>query len=139
MLTFLLFAFIFNLGVWTLEKLGLKPENSVLFEDARPSLAHHALVELERHGKNYFINSFRLIGFIKFLITQNIDGLHLRSGYPRDCLAILHGDMFLDSCCNCGTLYVRNTPTKTIGLKRSLTSCTYLKTNKRICRLVFKA
>ena len=49
-------------GVWTLEKKGKLPENNVSFDDAKPSYAHYALVELNRIGK------------LDFLISQNIDG-----------------------------------------------------------------
>ncbi|CAH8840283.1 unnamed protein product [Trichobilharzia szidati] len=109
-------------GVWTLDKLGKKPKLSVPFEKAVPSLAHRALVELEKYD------------LIKFLVTQNIDGLHLRSGFPRDRLAILHGDMFLESCRSCGTMYARSTPSETMGLRQTSVSCTYSKPNKRYCR-----
>ncbi|KAH8860523.1 NAD-dependent protein deacetylase SRT1 [Schistosoma japonicum] len=109
-------------GVWTLEKIGKKPKLSVPFEKAVPSLAHRALVELERHD------------LIKFLVTQNIDGLHLRSGFPRDRLAILHGDIFLESCPACGTAYARLTPSQSMGLRQSSVTCNYLKPNNRYCR-----
>lgn len=109
-------------GVWTLEKVGKKPKLSVPFEKVVPSLTHRALVELEKHD------------VVKFLVTQNIDGLHLRSGFPRDRLAILHGDMFLDTCSACGTLYARSTPSGSVGLRQSSVVCTYLKHNKRCCR-----
>lgn len=111
-------------GVWTLEKIGKKPKLSVPFEKAVPSLAHRALVELERHD------------LIKFLVTQNIDGLHLRSGFPRDRLAILHGDIFLESCPACGTAYARLTPSQSMGLRQSSVTCNYLKPNNRYCRCV---
>ncbi|CAH8502320.1 unnamed protein product [Heterobilharzia americana] len=109
-------------GVWTLEKLGKKPKLSVSFEKAVPSLAHRALVEMEKRD------------IIQFLVTQNIDGLHLRSGFPRDRLAILHGDMFLESCHACGTMYARSTPSETMGLRKTSVSCIHSKLNNRHCR-----
>ncbi|KAG5451613.1 NAD-dependent protein deacetylase sirtuin-6 [Clonorchis sinensis] len=109
-------------GVWTLEKLGEKPTVSVSFEKAMPSLAHRILVELER--KN----------LIQYLITQNIDGLHFRSGFPRNRLSILHGDMFLEVCDTCGSFFARSTPSTTMGLRRTDVFCTYTKPSGRGCR-----
>ncbi|TGZ69069.1 hypothetical protein CRM22_003940 [Opisthorchis felineus] len=87
-----------------------------------PSLAHRILVELER--KN----------LIHYLITQNIDGLHFRSGFPRDRLSILHGDMFLEVCDTCGSFFARSTPSTTMGLRRTDVFCTYTKPSGRGCR-----
>lgn len=42
------------------------------------------------------------LGKIQYIISQNIDGLHLKSGVPRYHLAELHGNMFVDQCGTCG-------------------------------------
>lgn len=57
--------------MWTLEEKGELPHFDTTFEDARPSLTHLALLGLQRAG------------YLKYLISQNVDGLHVRSGFPR--------------------------------------------------------
>lgn len=76
-------------GVWTLEKEGKKPQFNVSFNEAIPTKCHMALKAL--------LDS----GHIKYIITQNIDGLHLRSGVQRKNLAELHGNMFIENCNKC--------------------------------------
>lgn len=76
-------------GVWTLEKQGKKPDTNISFSDAIPSKCHMALKAL--------LDS----GHIKFIVSQNIDGLHLRSGVARKHLAELHGNMFIENCNKC--------------------------------------
>lgn len=58
-------------GVWTLEEKGEKPSFDVTFQSAKPSFTHMAIVQLEKQG------------YLKFVVSQNVDGLHLKSGYPR--------------------------------------------------------
>lgn len=58
-------------GVWTMEERGLAPRFDTTFEMARPTQTHMALVQLER------------VGLLRFLVSQNVDGLHVRSGFPR--------------------------------------------------------
>ena len=79
-------------GVWTLEEKkekGLESNakiNNVLLQDAMPTKTHMAILALANSNH------------IKFLISQNIDGLHMFSGIPRGKMAELHGNMFI-SCC----------------------------------------
>jgi NAD-dependent deacetylase len=55
--------------------------------DARPNVAHHALVELQR------------MGHLAAVITQNIDGLHSRAG--NDPVYELHGHLRTMTCLKC--------------------------------------
>ncbi|XP_023572512.1 NAD-dependent protein deacetylase sirtuin-6 isoform X3 [Octodon degus] len=84
-------------GVWTMEERGLAPKFDTTFESARPTCTHMALVQLER------------VGLLRFLVSQNVDGLHVRSGFPRDKLAELHGNMFIEECAKCKTGELRDT------------------------------
>jgi NAD+-dependent protein deacetylase sirtuin 6 len=82
-------------GVWTLEKKGIKPTIDIDFNQAVPSKTHRILKLLMDRG------------FIKFIISQNIDGLHMRSGVKRNNLAELHGNFFVTECPKCKSKFVR--------------------------------
>uniref|UniRef100_A0A9L0IF65 protein acetyllysine N-acetyltransferase n=1 Tax=Equus asinus TaxID=9793 RepID=A0A9L0IF65_EQUAS len=110
-------------GVWTMEERGLAPRFDTTFEMARPTQTHMALVQLER------------VGLLRFLVSQNVDGLHVRSGFPRDKLAELHGNMFVEECVKCKTQYVRDTVVGSMGLKATGRLCTMAKARGlRACR-----
>ena len=61
-----------------------------------PVAQSRALVELQRRG------------ILKCLVSQNCDGLHLRSGMNPACLAELHGNMNLEKCSKCEAKYLRD-------------------------------
>nr|KAF6482043.1 sirtuin 6 [Molossus molossus] len=111
-------------GVWTMEEQGLAPKFDTTFESARPTKTHMALVQLER------------VGLLHFLVSQNVDGLHVRSGFPRDKLAELHGNMFVEECVKCKMQYVRDTVVGSMGLKATGRLCTMAKARGlRACRI----
>lgn len=109
-------------GVWTLEKKGLKPEINVSWDDARPTLTHMAIVSLEKKGK------------VQYVVSQNIDGLHLRSGLQRKKLSELHGCMFADKCNYCNRQFVRYAAVTTVGQKCQDVTCPGVRSNGRRCR-----
>uniref|UniRef100_A0A915EPZ7 protein acetyllysine N-acetyltransferase n=1 Tax=Ditylenchus dipsaci TaxID=166011 RepID=A0A915EPZ7_9BILA len=76
-------------GVWTLRAKGEFPKSRQSTLSAVPTIAHMALVGLEQAG------------LLKFLVSQNTDGLHRRSGFPPHKLAELHGNSNLEQCRNC--------------------------------------
>ena len=57
---------------------------------ARPNAGHEALAVLEQRGK------------LHALITQNIDGLHLRAGNSRERVIEVHGNLHKAICLSCG-------------------------------------
>jgi len=75
-------------GIWTRQAKGLptKPRD---FSSAEPNAGHMAIVELQKLGK------------LSFLISQNVDNLHLRSGIRPDLLAELHGNVTKLRCTRC--------------------------------------
>jgi NAD-dependent SIR2 family protein deacetylase len=83
-------------GVWTRRDAGLPaPRWSVPPGQIEPNTSHLALVELQQLGK------------LQFLITQNTDNLHRRSGIRPELLAELHGNGQLMRCLGCDRLYTR--------------------------------
>eukprot|EP00455_Lapot_gusevi_P036531 TRINITY_DN4066_c0_g1_i1.p1 TRINITY_DN4066_c0_g1~~TRINITY_DN4066_c0_g1_i1.p1 ORF type:complete len:395 (+),score=104.53 TRINITY_DN4066_c0_g1_i1:150-1334(+) len=83
-------------GVWTRRDRGLPSPQSVSLEDARPTYTHLALKRLQDED------------VLKYLVSQNIDGLHRRSGISADRIAELHGNCFMERCSGCQKEYLRD-------------------------------
>jgi len=78
-------------GVWTRRDKGLPPKpTSRSWDSVEPNTGHIAIADLHKAGK------------LKFLISQNVDNLHLKSGINPDLLAELHGNMTKLRCTSCG-------------------------------------
>jgi NAD-dependent SIR2 family protein deacetylase len=75
-------------GLWTRRDKGL-PTPQQDFTGAEPNAGHRAIAELQDLGK------------LAFLISQNVDNLHLKSGIKPEMLAELHGNLTKVRCVSC--------------------------------------
>ncbi|OPL09979.1 MAG: NAD-dependent deacetylase [Firmicutes bacterium ML8_F2] len=71
---------------------------------AEPNPGHYALAELER------------LGFVKGLVTQNIDGLHVKAGSRK--VWEVHGHLRSGYCMGCGKRYSFEELVNQVELKR---------------------
>ncbi len=77
-------------GAWTGQEKAF-PTKFRLFTSVEPNAGHRAIFELQELGK------------LRFLISQNVDNLHLRSGIRPELLSELHGNVTRLRCQQCQT------------------------------------
>jgi NAD-dependent deacetylase len=75
-------------GLWTRRDKGLVTPRQD-FTGAEPNSGHLAILELQKLGR------------LAFLISQNVDNLHLKSGIKPEILAELHGNLTKVRCIAC--------------------------------------
>jgi NAD+-dependent protein deacetylase sirtuin 6 len=81
------------------------------FAAANPTFTHSAITRL--------INE----GVVHFCITQNVDGLHRRSGLSRDKHAVLHGCAFTEKCEQCSTEHFRDSDVGGMSFQKTGRKC----------------
>lgn len=78
---------------WRRESWRRRFSGSDRFGAAEPNLGHLAIAHWVRAGK------------VTRIITQNVDGLHQKSGVPDDQVIELHGNAQYATCLSCGDRY----------------------------------
>jgi len=96
-------------GIWTRQDKE-PPTKFRLFTSVEPNTGHRAIVELQNLGK------------LRFLITQNVDDLHLRSGIRPELLAELHGNVARLRCQQCQTQVAKSLGLETCSCGGKLVS-----------------
>jgi NAD+-dependent protein deacetylase sirtuin 7 len=81
-------------GLWTMLSKGIKIQPPD-FSQCKPTYSHMVLKNMLK------------LGLIKHIVSQNCDGLHLRSGIARENLSELHGNCFIEHCPTCSKEYIR--------------------------------
>jgi len=127
-------------GIWTLQRAHRPiPAFKVSFGVAKPSLCHQVCAMLQsvcavaaelvllsctlqhHFSKQTMVNLQQALvallhtGKLQHIVSQNVDGLHLRSGIPRSRLAELHGNCFAERCTKCKREYIRDFEMETVS------------------------
>jgi NAD-dependent SIR2 family protein deacetylase len=83
-------------GIWTQMDFGREaPDKTKSISEAKPTYAHYAITELVRRRIAHFV------------ISTNMDSLHIRSGLPKHLIIEQHGNCHKEICQKCGTEYWR--------------------------------
>jgi hypothetical protein len=92
-------------------------------------------ITFNRHSSTQAILELVESGPVQYVVSQNVDGLHRRSGLPQGNLAEVHGNCFMERCPNCNRYYLRDFEMKTVGFNPTGRKCTKAKC-RRVSRQV---
>lgn len=81
------------------------------FAHAKPTLTHRAITYLANQN------------IIRYCITQNVDGLHRRSGLPRNLQSVLHGCVFTEKCEKCNSEHFRDFDVGGVSFQKTGRKC----------------
>lgn len=84
-------------GLWERPKAD-QPKGNILEQcaQAKPGKSHAVLFRMWQAG------------LLRHVISQNVDGLHRKSGMPFEALSELHGNIFVERCLSCGAEFERD-------------------------------
>ena len=95
-----------------------KPLN---IDDVSPTYTHMALAKLMENG------------LCNYVVTTNVDGLHVKSGIARDKLAELHGSIYTEYCNNCGKYFHRDYNVQQLQSNIASISTVFTRFTGRMC------
>ena len=78
------------------------------WSEIQPTMAHNIITKMHN------------VGFINYIITQNCDNLHQKSGIHKDFITDLHGNLFKEYCENCNREYTRDFVTDSSDIESKL-------------------
>jgi NAD+-dependent protein deacetylase sirtuin 6 len=62
-------------------------------------------------------------GPVRYIVSQNVDSLHRRSGVPEAELSEVHGNCFMERCPSCNKYYLRDFEMPSVGFQLTGRSC----------------
>jgi len=98
-------------GAWTRKAQGKQPPSSVPITQAIPTSCHMSIASLLEENQ------------AQYVISQNIDGLHRRSGVPATKISELHGNCYLETCWHCPKEFLRTYDVSSKMIYRNAQSC----------------